>query len=240
MMTFFAEASPDGTFAVLSEEEMHHARDVARLKEGEDVRLIVEEKLYVSSFCAENHFDLLRELPSPEPCLKVTLYQGIPKGDKMEYIVQKCTECGVERVIPVAFSRCVSVWDPKNEKKRIRLTRIAEEAAKQSGRAHVPEIGNVVRPDEIPVSERQPCLVPWENERSGQSRGIRSWWEKQGDKPGELSLVIGPEGGITEEEIALLTSRGAACISLGPRILRTETAGLAALCALMTVSGNME
>ena len=240
MRTFFAEMSADGSYAVLPDEEMHHARDAARLKEGESVRLIIQERIYSSCYSPENRFLLLGELPSPEPKLKLTLYQGIPKGDKMEYIVQKCTECGVERVIPVAFSRCVSIWDPKNEKKRSRLTRIAEEAAKQSGRAHVPEIGNVIHADEIPVSAHHPCLVPWENAQSGQSRGIRSWWANQTEKPEKLSLVIGPEGGISEEEIRQLTLRGADCVSLGPRILRTETAGLAALCALLTVSGNME
>ncbi len=94
--------------------------------------------------------------------------------------------------------------------------------------------------ERIPVSEPQPCLVPWENEQSGHSRGIRSWWENRSEKPEKLSLVIGPEGGISEEEIRQLTLHGADCVSLGPRILRTETAGLAALCALLTVSGNME
>lgn len=236
MHRFFASRAGDGQ-AVLSAEEAAHALRVLRLKEGDCCQAIVDGGLYTAAIAQtapQVTLTLGDALPSPEPGVEVTLYQGLPKGDKMDFLAQKCTEAGVCRIVPVLFSRCVAKWDRSDEKKLQRWQRIAAEAAKQSGRAMVPEI----RP---PITVAQLCaalpghalsLVPWEEQRGN---GIARQWHGQKN----VALVIGPEGGIAAEEIALMQSAGAVPVTLGPRILRTETAGLAALISLLTISGDM-
>lgn len=238
MHRFFAK--PLGAdSAVLPADEAAHALKVLRLKAGDACQALLNGALYEARIAVtspEVTLTLLAQLPSPEPTLQVTLYQGLPKGDKMEYIAQKCTEAGITRIVPVLFSRCVAKWETKDgEKKRLRWERIAAEAAKQSGRALAPQV-------EAPVTLKQLCaqlpqydlaLLPWEEQ---QGNGIRQQWDGQS----RVAVIIGPEGGISGEEVSLLEAAGARPVTLGPRIFRTETAGLAALIALMTVSGNME
>jgi 16S rRNA (uracil1498-N3)-methyltransferase len=175
-------------------------------------------------------------LPSPEPKVEITIYQGIPQGEQMDFIAQKCTEAGVSRIVPVSFSRCVAKWEIRDAaKKQARFRRVAAEAAKQSGRAIIPEIG-------LPITLKQLCdemkacdlvLVPWEEERG---RGIRAKWQNEKN----VAIVIGPEGGIAPEEMEQMKEAGAVPVTLGPRIFRTETAGLAAAVSLLTISGDME
>ena len=234
MARFFAEKIT-GNEALLSEEERHHAVRVLRLNEGDPCEVICEGLIYpgVLTDAEQGKVTVSPPLPSPEPTVKVTLYQGIPKGDKMDMICQKCTEAGIFRIVPVEMSRCVAKIDGKDaEKKRVRWQRIAAEAAKQSGRAEVPRIDQPVSLKQLrALTERHAlCLIPWEDARG---TGIRQAWHGEED----VAVIIGPEGGMTGEEV-LLT--GAVPVTLGPRIFRTETAGLAALIALMTLSGNLE
>ncbi len=240
MPRFFAEpVQGDPAFACLDAEEMHHARDVMRIRPGESVTLIVRGHLYASAFSRENRFPLLARLPDTEPDIRVTLFQGIPKGDKMETISQKCTEAGVFRIVPVCFARCVAVWNEREfAKKRERYGRIVREAAKQSGRCVCPEFSS-------PLSVPGMCalfggydavLVPWEDAKGP---GPLGWWTSLAARPASAAVVIGPEGGITEEEIALMRASGALPVTLGPRILRTETAGLCTLTSILALSGNM-
>ena len=225
--------------AELPPEEEAHALRVLRMSAGDECQALIEGSLYGAMIEETVPRVILRlgeTLPSPEPGVEITLYQGIPKGEKMDYIAQKCTEAGVKRIVPVTFSRCVARWEGKDaDKKRARFQRIAAEAAKQSGRALIPEIG-------MPLSVKQLCaelaqfdlaLVPWEETRG---MGIRAKW--RGEK--RVALVIGPEGGIAPEEIEMMKAAGAVPVTLGPRIFRTETAGLAAAISLLTVSGDME
>lgn len=238
MHRFFAQRL-DEVRAVLPEEEAAHALRVLRMRPGDPCQALLEGNVFsaaVEDVSPQVTLRLGETLPSPEAAVRATLYQGIPKGDKMDYIIQKCTEAGVARVVPVTFSRCVAKWEKKDaEKKQARFQRIAAEAAKQSGRAAVPEIG-------LPVTVEQLCrelteyglsLVPWEEERG---RGIRANWQGQQS----VALVIGPEGGISPEEIQQMRDAGARTVTLGPRIFRTETAGLAALVSLLTISGDLE
>ena len=168
--------------------------------------------------------------------MRVTLYQGVPKGDKMEYIVQKCTEAGVSRIVPVNMPRCVARLSADDEKKRVRWQRIAREAAKQAFRASVPEITPPVSISELPglLSGHALALVPWEEAQSGTLRTLIT------PDTHDLAIVIGPEGGMSDEDIAPMLAAGARTVTLGPRIFRTETAGLAAIVAAMTMSGNLE
>ena len=238
MHRFFA-TRVDENRAELSPEEEAHALRVLRMNAGDACQALIEGSLYGAVIEETAPRVILRlgdMLPSPEPKVEITLYQGIPKGEKMDYIAQKCTEAGGYRIVPVAFSRCVARWEGKDAaKKRDRFQRIAAEAAKQSGRAIIPEIGT-------PLSVNQLCaelpsydlaLVPWEEERGN---GIRAKW--RGEK--RVAFVIGPEGGISPEEIEQMKAAGAVPVTLGPRIFRTETAGLAAVVSLLTLSGDME
>lgn len=225
--------------AELPLEEEAHALRVLRMSAGDACQALIEGRLY--SAVIENTdprviLQLADMLPSPEPSVEITLYQGIPKGEKMDFIAQKCTEAGVSRIVPVMFSRCVARWDGKDvAKKQARFQRIAAEAAKQSGRALIPDMGMPLTVKELcaELSGYDLALVPWEEERGN---GIRMKW--RGEK--RVAFVIGPEGGISPEEIEQMKAAGAVPVTLGPRIFRTETAGLAAMISLLTISGDME
>jgi len=157
----------------------------------------------------------------------VVLVQALPKGDKLDWLMMKATELGVSEIWPVLTARSVS--RPKPESlggRQARWQRIAEEAARQSGRADVPGIG-ALRSLEDAVAALPPglrLLVLDEEERSERLA------DAAGDEP--VALVVGPEGGLTREEVQALASRGGRAVTLGPLILRTETAGLAALAVL--------
>lgn len=232
MHSFFTEAPVDGLVR-LAPEDAQHALKALRLRAGEKLAVVFEGSRHEAAFevldgqaCAR----VLRPLPGNEPRLRVTLYQGLPKGDRMEGIVQKCTELGVHRIVPCLFSRCVARWEG-NGKKQARWQRIAREAAVQCGRAHVPLVGDCLPFQALPeaLGRHQLALVPWEQG----SRPMRAAWQGELD----LALVIGPEGGITPAEIDALKAQA---ITLGPRILRTETAGMAALAMAMMLAGEME
>lgn len=237
MHRFFAVRLDEGR-ALLPPEEAAHALRVLRLKAGDMCQVILEETVFgaeILETAPEVTVRLLDSLPTPEPGVRVTLYQGLPKGDKMDYIVQKCTEAGVRRIVPVLFSRCVMKWDEKDgEKRLLRWRRIAREAAKQAGRAAVPEIESALTLDALCawLPGHELTLAPWEEAAGGMRAHL------QGQK--DIAIVIGPEGGIDAAEMAKMRAAGAVPVSLGPRILRTETAGLAALVSLLTLTGNLE
>ena len=238
MHRFFASPLDEGR-ALLSPEESAHAMKVLRMHQGDPCQALMEGEIYAASILEAGDQVILalgEKLPSPEPSLRITLYQGLPKGDKMEWICQKCTEAGIFRIVPVLFSRCVSKWEKKDDEKKLpRWQRITQEAAKQSGRALTPEIAS-------PITLKQLCaalpghelaLVPWEDQKGN---GIRRQFAGQKD----IAVIIGPEGGMDAAEIEQMKAAGAVPVTLGPRIFRTETAGLAAVIALMTLSGDMD
>ena len=154
MHRFFAdEKGIVNGLAHLESEDAAHALRVLRLRNGDSIQLFSDGEAF--SAVIEDTVDgvtvhVLDKLKSPEPTLRVTLYQGVPKGDKMEYIVQKCTEAGVHRIVPVNMPRCVARLSADDEKKRIRWQRIAREAAKQAFRASVPEITPPVSISKLP------------------------------------------------------------------------------------------
>lgn len=237
MHRFFAERTDEHAAALLPEEEAH-ALKVLRMQAGNPCQALLEGRIYAARI-VETHprvtLTLEEELPSQEPSVALTLYQGVPKGDKMDYIVQKCTEAGVARIVPVHFSRCVAQWTGKDaEKKTVRFRRIAAEAAKQSGRAVVPVIDPPVSFAAALglLSRHEKVFVPWEE---AEGRGVKSHWNGERD----LAVLIGPEGGIAQEEIAALQALSAVPVTLGPRIFRTETAGLAALISILTLTNDM-
>lgn len=238
MHRFFADFLDENS-AVINEEEAAHALKVLRLRQGDACQALMDGSVYeatISQIQPQVILQLGEKLPSPEPSIRVTLYQGLPKGDKMDFLSQKCTEAGIFRIVPVLFSRCVVKWEKKDDEKKLpRWQRIAAEAAKQSGRAIVPEIGRPVTLKQLceELKEYDLALVPWEDQKGN---GIRQQFAGQKN----IAVVIGPEGGMAPEEIEMMRQSGARPVTLGPRIFRTETAGLAALISLMTLSGDME
>ncbi len=227
MHRFFAERMTDDTARLLPT-EARHALTVLRLKAGESVQLILEDQLFqavLTETAPEVLARLTGSLPSPEPTVRVTLYQGLPKADKVDYVVQKGTEAGMYAFRVLEMARSVSRLKANDAaKKTERWQRIAQEAAKQAGRAHVPDV-QVIDGRDLPeaLSAHDLVLVPWEEAKAVSiARAMRGHPDAR-----DIALIIGPEGGMTEEEIARFSACGAVPVTLGPRIFRTETAGLA-------------
>jgi len=169
-----------------------------------------------------------------EPDVFVRLYQALPKGDKLESITQKATELGVSEIIPVLTSRCVSRPDAKSmEKKRVRLEKIALEAAKQSGRGKVPKIGELLTFKEAVehMKSAELSLLCYENADAPLSGLLTG-------KPKTISVLIGSEGGFSPEEAQFAASGDIHTVSLGKRILRCETAPVAVLSAVFFAMGE--
>lgn len=175
--------------------------------------------------------------PSGLPPVRVTILQGLAKGEKMEVIIQKATELGVSGVIPVVCRRSVVQLDQGKVEARLeRWRRVALEAAKQCRRPDIPVVGVPV--DFAAALQAVPgdvlLLMPWEAENSRHLREVLS-----GDNKRDVFILIGPEGGFDPGEVDLAVGRGALTVSLGPRILRTETAGPACLAVIMYQWGDL-
>jgi 16S rRNA (uracil1498-N3)-methyltransferase len=237
MPKFFVEPHQikDNLIQVIGE-DAKHIKTVLRSREGEEITLC--DGLGTDYFCRIGSLEegVTAEILSREPCqsepkTKITLYQGLPKADKMELIIQKCVELGVDRIVAVSTERCIVKLDKKEEKKLERWQKIAEAAAKQSGRGKIPEIAPKVLRFSEALAEAKTlsgAIIPYEKE---DNRGIRSFVE--GFSGNEIGVFIGPEGGFTEEEIHGAIDARVLPVTLGKRILRTETAGMTAIAILL-------
>ena len=219
--------------------DVNHMKNVLRLRVGEEVGINDGEGTeYV---CTVDHYEdnmavlniLSSEKSQQELPSKIYLFQGLPKSDKMELIIQKAVELGVYEVIPVSTRRCVVRLDNKKAAKKVeRWQAIALSGAKQSGRGIVPEVKNVMTFNEALkyASNLDVRLIPYEL-----AEGMKGTKELISSiKPGEsVGIFIGPEGGFDEEEVNKANEEGVKTITLGKRILRTETAGLTTLSILM-------
>lgn len=175
---------------------------------------------------------------APEPSLRVTLYQALPKLSKMETVIQKCVELGVHAICPLVLARCVA--EPGDVKKLARWRRIAKEAAMQSGRLIVPDVAQPLPLEEAMerMTREALLLVPYEEAKTP---GVRETLRGAALREmRSVGIVIGPEGGMEPHEARALENIGGKILSLGPRILRTETAGMCVLSALMYEAGEME
>ena len=243
MHRFYADESGivDG-LVHLNAEDAHHAQRVLRMKVGEAAQIFCDQRRFTAEITDMDEGVTLRiveELPSTEAKLRITLYQGLPKADKMELITQKAVELGAHRVVPVAMNRCVVQLNQKDgAKKQERWQKIAREACKQSGRC-------MMMPVDAPISfkellKRLPdhaaAIVPWED---AQGYSLRTFHQEHPDVR-DVAIVIGPEGGMSPEENDQMKAASCQSVTLGPRILRTETAGLSAISALLCLYGDME
>ena len=247
MHRFFADENGivNGT-ACLNIEDSQHALRVLRLGCGDEIELVCAPGRYLAQITGETdglvQVKVCEELRRTEARTRVTLYQGLPKADKMELIVQKATELGVQAIRPVAMERCVVRLEGKDAGKKIeRWQKIAREAVKQCARVSVPE---VLEPRKLTQLEEELAqldvlIVPWEDARDGSIRQALALFE--GLDALRVGILIGPEGGISGQEAHWLAENaGAKLVTLGPRILRTETAGLCALTMVMAFRGEME
>ena len=215
----------------------HYFINVLRMRVGQQVTLCdgmctdyVAIAEHVSA--AKPHsvtFTLLSSSAAQEPPICITLYQGLPKGDKMDWIIEKCIEVGVTRIIPVCTTRSVAKIKDAG-KKAERFARIAESAASQSMRGIIPQVSAPVNFEEALQKLDGLQLVAYENERNHTIKSVLSSRPVQ-----PLSIWIGPEGGFDESEIQALTNKSALCVSLGSQVLRTETAGLVALAQILCI-----
>ena len=240
---FIGSGSDPAECCCLSPEDAHHAVTVLRLRTGQHIEAVLDGTLWdaeiVSADSRDVRIRLLSALPSREALLSVTLFQGLPKADKMDLIVQKATELGACRIVPVIMNRCVSRPDRKDISRKLdRWNKIAREAGKQSGRCIIPEVSFPVTLKDLPHYAALPetNVVLWEEARGIGPLSFRTSHENLSS----LGILIGPEGGIEKEEIGLLSEAGFVSLTLGKRILRTETAGLAAISAFMSLYGEME
>lgn len=239
MYQFFVEPSQinisDKTVTILGG-DVNHIKNVLRMKVGEELSVSngQDGKEYRCGIRALEEDRVLCELrfvkeDRVELPVKVYLFQGLPKADKMELIVQKAVELGVYQVIPVAAKRCVvKLDDRKASAKTARWQGIAEAAAKQSKRAIVPGVTGVMsfRQAVEMAAAMRVKVIPYElAENMDATRAIFDSMEPQGD----IAVFIGPEGGFDESEIALAMENGIEPVTLGRRILRTETAGMTVL-----------
>lgn len=237
---FVAPEQIAGNRISITGSDVNHIKNVLRMKVGEELAVSngMDGREYRCGILSMTEDEVLCELrfikeDAVELPAQITLYQGLPKADKMELIIQKAVELGAFRIVPVATKRAVVKLDAKKEKsKLVRWQAISEAAAKQSKRAVIPEIAPVMRfADALQEAQTMDVrLIPYE-----MAEDMEKTRELFGSiKPGQkVAVFIGPEGGFAEEEIAKALERQVEPITLGKRILRTETAGMTVLSILM-------
>ncbi len=219
----------------ITDEDVNHIKNVLRLSIGEKIKICDKDqsKNYITEIVEikanEVVCNILEEVEGEaEGNVELHIYQGLPKADKMELILQKGTELGVSKFIPVALKRCIVKLDGKDAIKKIdRWQKITEVASKQSGRDIVPEVSNIETINDIcsKINEYDLVMLAYELEENNYIKtellNIKGTKEKY-----KIAIVIGPEGGIDDKEAEMLEKAGAKIVSLGKRILRTETVAL--------------
>ena len=244
MLHLFADPSDvQDELLTITGPEVNHIRNVMRLKPGEEISVSIggdgkEYRYGIESYTEDSVLCRLRFVKDKEVELpvKVLLFQGLPKADKMDLIVQKAVELGAAEIIPVSMERCVVKLNAgKAAKKTARWQTIAESAASQSRRSIIPRIlapMSMKEAVEYAKEQTEVRVIPYELQEDDGS--VKQYLEslKEGQS---VSIFIGPEGGFTPAEVELAKEAGIRPISLGRRILRTETAGLAILSWLIYI-----
>ena len=240
MQKLFIDFEPDSK-VILNEEQTRHISKSLRMKVGDMLTLscgngkdygCIIDKIDSSSVTLSVCYE---QANNCEPTVKVKLYQGVPKGDKLEDIIQKCTELGISKIQPVLTHRSVSRPDSKSaKKKQARYQKIALEAAQQSGRGIVPEICEMTDLKTAAANDNSELKILFYEGGGAPLREI----VKKSIKT--VSIYIGPEGGFEENEVELIKENGGTVATLGKRILRTQTAPVASLTAIMLLTDNLE
>ena len=244
MPAFYLEGPAQvGDVVALPKDEAKHALKVLRMTVGEELCALDGQGGRFAAVLESVHGDcaevrITEQLSGNEPGVKVTMYQGLPKADKLDFIVQKLTELGAHCVVPVKMERCVVKSDAKDGKKRQeRLQRIACEAVKQCRRACEPEVTEPMTWKQCfeKMKQHDLVLVPWEDaEGYNMKKAFADAPEAK-----DIGIVIGSEGGMSAAEVDALVQQGAKIVTLGPRILRAETAAVASVTMAMTLWGDL-
>lgn len=241
MPRFFTKNISGGSTLIVGEDARHIARSL-RCRIGEELTLCDGNgRDYACRITAIEEEQVTLEvlhsqLSKAEPPVALTLYQALPKGDKLDLIVQKAVELGVTAIVPVITRYCVSRPDEKSmEKKRERLQRIALEAAKQSGRGIIPQVQPLMTyPEALAQMVRDACAILFYEDATHPLGSVLA------TRPKSISMLIGSEGGLSTEEAQAAKEAGLAVCTMGPRILRCETAPMYALSAITYHYENSE
>lgn len=241
MRRFFCNDVYNEGVCIISGDEAHHISNVLRMKAGDTVIL-----------CNGDGFDfqarlltvadtvtaevISKKISQSEPKTKITLYQGLAKGDKMEDLFTRCVEAGVCAFVPVQCVRSVVKWDKKDaKKKKERLQKHILSACKQCGRAFLPVLHDDMSSFDAAKKQHGLKLVAYEDESA-----LSFTTAVNNSDADDIAIFIGPEGGIDKKEIELLKQNGWQTVSLGKRILRTENAGFAAAVLALGLRGDMD
>ena len=245
---FVKQEQINGDIIIIQGQDVNHIKKVLRAKIGDELQICNSQN-------GENFLCDIKEIENEkilckikqeieekvESNIEVTIFQGLPKADKMEYIIQKSVELGVYDITPVEMKRCVVKLDEKDKnKKQLRWQKISEVAAKQCGRDIIPQINKIINMKNICelIKKYDIVLVAYENEKEKtlkeQLKLIKEKMQKlEKDELIKIGIVIGPEGGLEEQDVEILKENGAKIITLGKRILRTETVALNVLSVIM-------
>lgn len=242
---FVTEEQINNSSITIKGQDVKHIKNVLRKKPGDQITICNAEQS-LDYLCEITNIEdetiscnIVEKIENNvESNIKVTIFQGLPKADKMELVIQKSVELGVFDIIPIEMKRCVVKLNEKDKNKKIdRWQKISEVASKQSGRNIIPKINQIINIKEICnlYEEYDIVLVAYENEEKNtlkeELNKIKA--QIQGQDQIKIGVLIGPEGGIAPEEIELLNKIGAKIITLGKRILRTETVALNVLSIIM-------
>lgn len=240
MPRFFIDEINEENITLTGENARHIGRSL-RMRTGEEITVCCQGNDYRCIISKITEDTVFLELSEKTPCLsepsiETTLFQAVPKLDKLEYIIQKSTELGVSHIVPVLTSRCISRPSEKDFRKKLpRLNKIAEEAAKQSGRGIIPDVAEIIpyKTALQQIRNYDKSLILYEAEggknfRETDFTGVRS-----------VALIIGSEGGFDKSEVQSALDSGSEQIWLGKRILRCETAPISTLSILMFLTNNM-
>ncbi|WZY00965.1 16S rRNA (uracil(1498)-N(3))-methyltransferase [Bacillus sp. FSL W7-1360] len=238
---FVANEQMSETHVTLTGDDAAHIVRVMRMQAGDEIVCLNQAGRGVRAILAVLSIDtveaeIVSELSlTVELPVHVTIAQGMPKGDKLELIVQKGTELGAREFLPFFAARTIVKWDAKKaEKKTARLAKIAKEAAEQSYRQFVPEVASPLSSQALlKKMATYDCVIVCDEEvaKSGEPKMLKQAFMSL-ERNQTVLVIVGPEGGLTREEVADFQAQGAYCCGLGPRILRTETAALYVLSAL--------
>jgi len=224
-------------------EDVNHIKNVLRKKIDENIDICDNEK-YVDYKCKIKEINdnniicsiLKKNEYNSDLKIEIDIFQGLPKTDKMELVIQKSVELGVNSIIPVALKRCIVKIDKKDEIKKIqRWQKISEVAAKQCGRSNIPKVENIMAIQNICniIKNYDKMLIAYEEDKDHILKNEINELKKMEKKNLKIGVLIGPEGGLEKEEVEILKQNGAKVITLGKRILRTETVALNVLSILM-------
>ncbi len=217
---------------LINGDDLHHIINVLRMQVGQQLNICDKKgNEYIAEIAQINKEQIVCCIKDKvsidiEPKLKISLFQAIPKSAKMDYIIQKSVEIGVNRIIPIMTKRTIVKLDRNNAKRKVeRWKKISENACKQSGRTIIPQIDFPINYNEALFQSKENDLniIPFVGE---QKKSLKSVINDNIDKIISVGIFIGPEGGFDRQEIDAAVSREIIPITLGPRILRTETAGI--------------